>query len=167
MLWKYFQNYMYSFRENWEINITTCHNVPRFNPQLFTNSLQIESTFPVPFWDYVADCLWLCGMVSICLLKKGKYDWFLHKWLLLDWFIFLLHLLQFTCWSKYSPITIILLFLNLFLDLQHPLVLKHPRIFVTVMQSNFTACLLAKVFHEGNLDENFINFFMWFLACMV
>ena len=38
------------------------------------NFTEIESTFPVPFWDYVADCLWLRDMVSIYLIRKGKYD---------------------------------------------------------------------------------------------
>ena len=51
---------------------------------------KIESNFPVPFWDYVANCLWLHGMVSICLLRKGKYDWFLREGLLplIDSFFF-------------------------------------------------------------------------------
>ena len=35
---------------------------------------EVESTFPVPFWDYVAICKWLQGMVSICLIRKGKDD---------------------------------------------------------------------------------------------
>ena len=32
LLWKYFQICMYSFRENWKINLTIWHTVPRFNP---------------------------------------------------------------------------------------------------------------------------------------
>ena len=100
---------------------------------------EIESTFPVPFWDYVADCLWLRGMVSICLLRKDKYDWFLHEDLLLDWLIFLLCLVQFVCCSKYFAKATHFLFLNLFLDFRHLLVLKYLRISVTVMQSNFTS----------------------------
>ena len=28
MLWKYFQTFMYSYRENWEINLRICHTVP-------------------------------------------------------------------------------------------------------------------------------------------
>ena len=141
MLRKHFQNCVYSFRENWETNLTNCHTVLRFNPYLFTISLntEIESTFPVPFWDYVADCLWLRGMVSIGLLMKGKYDWFLHKGLLIGWLIFLLYLVQFVCCSKYSAKTTNFLFLNLFLHFLHPLFLKHLKFFVTVMQSNFPA----------------------------
>ena len=38
MLWTYFQNCMYSFRENWEINLRICHTVLRFSPSLFTIS---------------------------------------------------------------------------------------------------------------------------------
>ena len=103
------------------------------------NFTEIESTFPVPFWDYLANCLWLGGMVSICLIRKDKYDWFLQDELLLDWLIFLLYLLQFVCCSKYFVKTTDFLFLNLFLYFLHPLALKHLRIFVTLMQSNFTA----------------------------
>ena len=83
--------------------------------------------------------LWLRGMVSICLLRKGKYDWFLHKGLLLDWLIFLLYLLQFVCFLRYFAETTNFLFLNLFLHFLLPLVLKHLRIFITVMQSIFNA----------------------------
>ena len=66
---------MYSFRENGEINLTICYPAPHFNLLFVYNFAEIESTFPVPFCDYVADCLSLRGMVSICLIWKGKYDW--------------------------------------------------------------------------------------------
>ena len=45
MLWKYFQNCMYSFRENWKINLTVYHTVPCFNPQLFTISVKSKVIF--------------------------------------------------------------------------------------------------------------------------
>ena len=32
MLWKHFQNCIYSFRKNCEINLRICHTVPRVNP---------------------------------------------------------------------------------------------------------------------------------------
>ena len=32
MLWKYFKSCMYSFTENWEINLKILHTVPSFNP---------------------------------------------------------------------------------------------------------------------------------------
>ena len=118
------------------------HNLPycsSFQSVVVYKSTEIKSTFPVRFWDYVAGCLWLRGIVSICFLRKGNYDCFLHEGLLLDWFIFLLYLLQFACCSKYSPKTTNFLFLNLFLHFLHPLALKHLRIFVTVMRSNFAA----------------------------
>ena len=92
MLWKYFQNCMYSFRENLEINLSFSYAALRFNPQFVYNFTEIESTFPVLLWDYVADCLWLHGMISICLISKRKYDWFLQEGLLLDWLNFLLYL---------------------------------------------------------------------------
>ena len=69
---------------------------------VISNFSEIESTFPVLFGDCVADCWWLCGIVSICLIRKGKYDWFFHKGLLLDWILFLLYLLQFVRCSKHS-----------------------------------------------------------------
>ena len=84
------------------------------------NFTEIESTFPVPFWDYVADCLWFRDMVSICLRRKRKQDWFLNEGLLLDWLIFLLYLLQFVWCSKYSAKTTNFLFWNLFLHFLHP-----------------------------------------------
>ena len=140
MLWKYFQNCMYSFRENWKINLTICYTAPRFNSSFFYHFTEIETTFPVPSWDYVADCLWLRGMVSICLIWKGKYEWFFHKALFFDWLIFLLYLLQSVCCSKYSAKITDFSFLNLFLHLLHSFALKYLRIFVTVMlRSSFTA----------------------------
>ena len=45
MLWKYFQNCMYSFRENWETNLRICLSVPRFNLLLFTISLKSKVLF--------------------------------------------------------------------------------------------------------------------------
>ena len=45
MLSKYLQNCMYSFRENWEINIRIFHSVPLFNPQLLTISLKSKVLF--------------------------------------------------------------------------------------------------------------------------
>ena len=90
------------------------------------------SQFPILF-------LPLCDMVSICLIRKGKYNWFLYKGLLFDWPIFLLYLLQFFVVQNILPRQQIFLFLNLFHHFLHLFVHKHLRIFVTVMQSNFTA----------------------------
>ena len=138
MLWKYFQIVCKVSEKLWNKshNLPYCSSIQSVVAYNFT---EIESTFPVLLWDYVADCLWLRGMVSFCLLRKGKYDWFLQKGLLLDWLIFLLYLLQFVCCSKYSAKTTNFLFLNLFLHFLHPFVPKHVRIFATVMKSNFTA----------------------------
>ena len=41
---------------------------------------KIKSAFPVPFWDYVADCWWLHGMVSICLIRKGSLLRLIPHW---------------------------------------------------------------------------------------
>ena len=128
-------------------------------PVVVYNFSEIESTFSVSFRDYVANCWWLHGMVSICLIGKGEYDWFFHKYkgLLLDWLIFLLYLLQSFCCSKYSAKTINFSTLNPFLRLLHPFVLKYFRILVIVPNAIYVS-LLSKVFHEGNLEDNFINF---------
>ena len=124
-----------------------------------------ESTFSVPFGDYVTDYWWLCGMVSICLIGKGEYDWFLREYegLLLDWIIFLLYLLQSISCSKSSAKTTNFSILNLFLHFLHPFVLKYFRIFVTV--PNFS--LPSKHFHKENLEENFINFVLFCLHSLV
>ena len=106
------------------------------------NITEIESIFPVPFWDYVADCLWLRDMVSIFWWGKVNRSDSSVKDFFLDWFIFLLYLLQFICCSIYSAKTTNFLFWNLFLHFLHLLVLKHLRIFVIVIQSNFTAFYL-------------------------
>ena len=53
-------------------------------------------------------------------------------------------------------------FLDLFLYFLHPFVLKHLRIFVTVMRSNFTT-----FFHERKLEQKFINFVLLALFSML
>ena len=80
-------------------NLTYCSSL---QPIVVYNFSEIESTFSVPFGNYVADCWWLRGMVSICLIGKGEYGWFFHEYLglLLDWLIFLLYLLQSVCCPK-------------------------------------------------------------------
>ena len=165
MLWKYFQNCMYSFRENWKINLTICYTSPHLNPSFVYNFTEIESTFPVPFWDYVTDCLWHRGMVSICLIWKGKHDWSSTKDFSLIDLIFLLYLLQsvrcnlFCQDNKFSFLKSISSF--------------HTSVCPETSHSEFLLLycdlisLIFKVFHEGNLRENFINFVMWRFACMV
>ena len=83
---KCFQNGMYSFRENCEISPTIWDTVPCFNPELLIISVKSKVLF-----QCYSDCWWLCGMVSICLSRKDKYHWFLHKGPVLDWPIFLLY----------------------------------------------------------------------------
>ena len=133
---------MYSFRKNWELDLTLWHiYCSLLQPVVVYNFSEIRSTFPVLFWDFIADSWWLCGMVSIFLIRKAKFDWFLHETGLLDWLFFLQYLLQsFWCWKNSAKITNFS-FLNLFLHFLHRVVVKHFRIFVTVMWCKF-CCLL-------------------------
>ena len=126
-------------------NLTYCTSL---QPVVVYNFSEIENTFPVSFWDYVANCRCLHGMVSICSIRKGKYNWFFHEVLLLDWLIFLLYLLQSVCCSKYSAKTTNSSILNQFLHFLHLVVLKCFIILVTVMRSKFH-CLLY--FPHGKL----------------
>ena len=58
-------------------NLTYCSSL---QPIVVYNFSEIESTFSVSLRNYMADCWWLCVMVSICLIGKGVYDWFLHEY---------------------------------------------------------------------------------------
>ena len=132
------------------------------------NFSEIESNFLVSFGYYVANCWWLHDMVSICLIGKGEYDWFLHEYegLFFDWLIFLLHLLQSVCCSKCSAKTTNVSISNPFLHFLHTFVLKNFRIFVTVPDAIYVL-LPSKVFHEGNIEENFIYFVAFCLHDLV
>ena len=138
-----------------------------FQPVVVYNLSEIESTFSMLFGDYMAECWWHRGMVSICLIREAEYDWFLHEFEeLLDWLIFLLYLLQSVCCSEYSAETINFSILNPFLHFLQAFVLKYFRIFVTVPNAIYVS-LPSKVFHEGNLEENFINFVAFCLHGLV
>ena len=143
MLWKYFQDCMNTFREKWGINLKIWHTVPRFSTKLLVIG-EIESTFPVSFWDYLAECWWLRDMVSICLKRKGKYEWFLHEELLFDLLVFLLYLMQSGCCCKYSAKTTNVSILTLFLHFLYPCIMKNFSISVTVMWSNFSINLSTR-----------------------
>ena len=147
---------IFSKLENKSQNLAYCSLL---QPIVVYNSSEIESTFPLFFLKLRDRRL----MVSICFIRKDKYDWFPHEGLLLDWLILLLYLLQSVCCSKYSAKTASFSVLNVPLHLLHQFVWKHFRIFVTVMNLNVT----SKVFHKGNLEENFINFVMWHFTCML
>ena len=101
------------------------------------------------------------------LLDRGRWI-FLHEYegLLLDWLIFLLYLLQSVCYSKYSAKTTNFSILNAFLNFLHPFVLPYFGIFVTV-PNVINVSPPSKVFHEGNLEENFINFVVFCLHGLV
>ena len=131
-------------------------------PTVVYNFSKIESTFSVSFRDYVADCWWLRGMVSICLIRKREYYWFLHEYKgrLLYWLVLLLYLLQFVCCSKYSAKTTKFLYvkyISSFLTSVCPKIVQNFR-YCTLMRTTFLCLLNSEVFHEGNLEENFINF---------
>ena len=137
-------------------------------PVAVYNFNEIESTFPVPFWDYVADCWGLRGMVSICLIGKGEYEWFLHEYegRLLDWLIFLLYLLQSVCCSKYSAKTANFSILNPFLRFLHPFVLKYFRIFVTVPSAIYAMFHCSLKFSTSGTLKRILLVLSCF-ACMV
>ena len=141
---KYSQNCMYSYVKFQRKLGSKSHNLrycSLLQHVVVYNFSQIESTFPVPFWDYVTDCWSLRGMASICLIRKGKRDWFLHEGFLPDWLYFILYILQSVCGSKYATMKTNFSNLNLSLHFPYLLVLKHLRIFVTIMRSKFH-CLL-------------------------
>ena len=119
-----------------------CQNYPycsSLQSVVVYNFTEIESTFPVPFWDYVADCLWLCDMVSICLMRKGKQDWFPDEGLLLDGSFFFYICCNLSAAQNILPRQQIFYSEICFFISYILLVLQHLGIFVTVMQSNFTA----------------------------
>ena len=102
------------------------------------NFTEIESTFPVPFWDYVADCLWLRDMVSICLMRKDKWTDSSTKDFSLIGLVFFYICCNLSVAQNilprqkifYSEVCSFISYIQL--------VLQHLGIFVTVMQSNFT-----------------------------
>ena len=130
--------------------MTLCSSL---QPVVVYNFSEIESTFTVPFWDYLADCWWLRGMFSICLIRneirltpaQRTSPW-------LD--IFLLYLLQYICCSKYSAKTTNFSIFNLFLHFLHPFVLKNFRNFVTVIQPKFH--WLLKTFSTGGTRKRIL-----------
>ena len=52
-------------------NLTHCFLL---QPIAVYSSSEIESTFSVTFWEYVTDSWYPIGLVSICLIRKGKHD---------------------------------------------------------------------------------------------
>ena len=79
---------------------------------------------------------------------------------------FLLYLLQYVCRPKYSAKTTHFSILNPFLHFLHPFVMKYFGIFVFVPNVIYIT-LPSKVFHEGNLEETFINFVAFCLHGLV
>ena len=138
MLWKHFQNCKYSFRENWEINLRICHTIPHFNPQLLTISLKSkvlfrccsEITWPTVYGSVTWSSFAWWG-------KINRTDSSTKDFSLIGSFFFYiccnLSVAQNILPRQQSFYSEICLFIS------SNIVLKHLRIFVTVMQSNFTA----------------------------
>ena len=86
MLRKFFQNGVYSFRENWEKNLRVFHTAPCFNPQLFKISLKLEVLFQCRSeitWPTVYGCVtWFpfvwWGKVSGLIPRRRTYPWLVH-----------------------------------------------------------------------------------------
>ena len=98
--------YVYFHRKvrNKSHNLIYCYSL---QPKVVYNFREIEYIFPVPSWGYVADYLYIRGLVPFP--KKDKYNIFRHGEILLDLLIFTLYLLQSVCCSKYSAKTTIFL----------------------------------------------------------
>ena len=138
MLWKYFHNCMYSFRGNWEINLRICHTVPHFNLQLFPISLKSKVLFQCR-----SEITWrnVYGSVTrfpfVWWRKVNRTDSLMKDFSLIGLFFFYiccnLSVAQNILPRQQSFYSEICLFIS------SNIVLKHLRIFVTVMQSNFTA----------------------------
>ena len=139
MLWKYFQNCMYSFRENWEINLRICHTVPRFNPQLFTISLKSEVLFQcrseITWPTLYGSLIWF---PFVWWGKINRADSSTKDFSLIGSFFFYiccnLSVAQNILPRQQIFYCEICFFISYIL-----LVLQYLRIFVTAMQSNFTA----------------------------
>ena len=124
-------------------------------PAVVYNFREIESTFSVLFLKLRGRLL-IAPWHDFHLFDKEMKIQLIHlqEGLLLDLLIFLL--LQSVFCSKYSAKTTDFSILNVFLRFLHQFVRTHFRIFVTIMRSKFHL-LLAKVFHEGNFEDNFLS----------
>ena len=132
------------------------------------NFTEIESIFPVPFYGYVADCFEITWPNVY-----GPVTWFPFVWwgkisrtdsstkdfsLIGSLFFYIccsLSVAQNTLPRQHIFYSEICFFISCSL-----LVLQHLIIFVTVIN------LILQPFSQSS-QENFINFVMWFLACMV
>ena len=123
-------------------------------PVVVYNFREIESTFSVPFLKLRGRLLIAPWHGFHLFDKEMKIRLIpLQEGLLLDLLISLL--LQSVCCSKYSAKTNFSI-LNVFSRFLHQFVRTHFRILATVMRPKFLF-LLAKVFHEGNFEENFLS----------
>ena len=115
-------------------------------PVVVYNFWEIQSTFSVPFLKLRGPLLIACGMVSICLIRKYKYDWFFST---KDFFICLF----------FFYICCTLSFVHNILPRQQ-IVWKHFRIFVTVTRSKFHP--LLKFSTRGTLKIIFCHVAFYF-----
>ena len=136
MLWKYFQDCIYSFIENWEINLRICHTVPRF--KLLTISLKLKVLF-----QCCSEITWLTVYGSVTWFpfvwwgKVNRSDSSMNDFLIGSFFFYIccnLSVAQNILPKQQISYCEICFFISYIL-----LVLQHLRIFVTVVQSNCTA----------------------------
>ena len=124
-------------------------------PAVVYNFREIESTFSVLFLKLRGRLLIAPWHDFHLFDKEMKIQLIpLKEGLLLDLLFF--PFLQSVFCSKYSAKTTDFSILNVFLRFLHQFVRTHFRIFVTIMRSKFHL-LLAKVFLEGNFEDNFLS----------
>ena len=138
MLWKYFQNCIYSFKENWELNLRICHTVPRFNPYFFKISLKSKVLFQCR-----SEITWPTVYGSVTWFpfvwwgKVNKTDSLTKDFSLIGSF-FLYICCSFSVTQNILPRQQMFYSEICFFISYIQLVLQHLEIFVTVMQFNFT-----------------------------
>ena len=129
---------MYSFRENWEINLRICHTVPHFNLQLFTISLKSKVLF-----QCCSQITWLTVYDSVTWFpfvwwgKVSRTDSSMKDFSLIGSFFFYI-CCNFSLAQNILPRQQVFYSEICFFISYIQLILQHLRIFVTAMQSNFT-----------------------------
>ena len=130
---------MYSFRDNWEIKLRICHTAPCFNPYLFRISLKLKVLFQCH--SEITSPTVYGSVAWFPFVGQGKVnrtDSSTKEFILIGSFFFYiccnLSVAQNILPRQQIFYSEICFFISYIL-----LVLQHLGIFVTVMQSNFTA----------------------------
>ena len=149
---------MYSFRENWEKNhaidilfLASTHSYLQCQwnwKYFFSFFRRMRARLFMPLWH------------GFHLLDREKWIrlipsrvWRTSRWLAIFSSISATICLLLKIFHQENK----LFYLNPFLHFLYPFVLKYFTIFITVPNAAYIS-LTSKVFHEGNLEENFINF---------